>query len=92
MSGIFKENWLWPHLVATKVNAIKSSGSTVKPALGVVKNSLLCHLRHKLFQIFAWYLNLDKDLDPDYMEINRTNNPKSSACAAERGRNSSTWM
>lgn len=40
MGRIFKENWLWPHLVATKVNAIKSSGSTVKPALGVVKNSL----------------------------------------------------
>lgn len=84
MGGTFKENQLWPHFVATKVNAIESSGSTVKPALGVLKNSLLCNLKYKLFQIFSWYLNLDKDLDPNYMELNRTNNPKSSACAAER--------
>lgn len=42
MSEIFKEKQLWPHFVATKVNAIESSGSTVKPALGTLKNSLLC--------------------------------------------------
>lgn len=84
MDGIFKENQLWPHFVATKVNAIESSGSTVKPALGVLKNSLLCNLKYKLFKIFSWYLSLGKDLDPNFMEINRTNNPKSSAYAAER--------
>jgi len=56
----------------------------VKPALGGLKNSLLCNLKYKLFQIFSQYLNSDKGLLPKYMEINRTNNPKSSACASER--------
>lgn len=49
MGWILKENQLWPHFVATEVDAIESSGSTVKPELGALKHSLLCNLKYKLF-------------------------------------------
>lgn len=39
MSGIFKESQLWVCFVATKVNALTSSGGTVKLALGSLKIS-----------------------------------------------------
>lgn len=90
MSGIFKESQLWVCFVATKVNALTSSGGTVKLALSSLKISHFWNLWCKLFEIFSWHLNLGKDLDLNYMEINKTNNPQS--CAAETGRNSDSLM
>lgn len=57
MGEVFKKNQFWPRFVAAEVSAIESGGSTVKPALGTLRNSLLCHLKCKLLKVFSWYLN-----------------------------------
>lgn len=52
MGWILKENQLWPHFVSTEVDATESSGSTVKPDLGTLKNSLFVISNTNYFKYF----------------------------------------